>query len=460
MLRGSVAVLAVLSIPAPPTGALTIGEAFAIAARSNPTVRAAREAARARHEGVPRAFSAWLPTLHAESAASVTRIGRFPTFTADPTDPIARTSHFSDQQSLGLRYNHNLFHSGRDAALLRQAEEQVLRSHALVEATEQHVLVNVAAVYLDVVRAARTVELREASLAAFDARSRETQAQFDVGDRTQADIAQADAERRVAAADVVAARAELDVQRALFERLVGVVPDNLQAADEPAGWPDTLTAARRLARDAHPTVRAAEHTLRAAEHVVRAAAGNLGPRVDVQGTLTRTVGHGRTLPNSTDMSVGIELTVPLYQGGSVGAQLREAQHVRTQRRDELRAARRAVAERVTGAWHKLHAARQRYTALTAATEASRVALAAVRREAELGERTTREVLDAERNLVSRRVRALSAQRDTVVGGYELLEAIGALTVREIGVDTTPNLTHEARKTRWNLTPGILSLGRE
>ena len=49
--------------PAPPAGALSIEEALALAARADPGLRAAREAARARHESLPLAVSAWLPTV-------------------------------------------------------------------------------------------------------------------------------------------------------------------------------------------------------------------------------------------------------------------------------------------------------------------------------------------------------------------------------------------------------------
>ena len=55
------AVLAALSLASPPARALTIEEALAEAARSNPSVRAAHEAARSRHQSVLLAFSAGCP---------------------------------------------------------------------------------------------------------------------------------------------------------------------------------------------------------------------------------------------------------------------------------------------------------------------------------------------------------------------------------------------------------------
>ena len=478
------AVLAALSVAALPARALTIEEALAEAARSNPTLHAAREAARSRHEDVSLALAGWLPTIEASAGARIDRTGSASVrtgqelhllpvvdsdgrpvdgrFVVGSTPTFGTASRESDSQSMELVWTQNVFRSGRDQARLRRADEDVLRSHANVERTEQEVFLRVAGTYLDVLRAERTVALREASLAAFEARVRETRAQFRVGDRTRADLAQADAERQVAAAEVVAARADLEAFRARFETLVGVPPGELKVAGEPANLPETLEAARLAARGERPTVRAAEHAVRAAEHAVRAAAAELGPRIDVRGAITRTVGSRRGAPDSTDASVGVQLTMPLWQAGAGGARLRQARHVRAQRRGELLAARRDAWERATSSWRNLSAARQRHAALTAAADASRTALAGIRREAGIGERTTREVLDAERDLVSRQVRALSAERDSVVAAYELLEATGALTARRLGIGNVPDLGREAREARagrW-LVPGLLSPGAE
>ena len=480
--RFAIAALATVPFAAAPASALTIEEALAEAARSNPNVRAARDAARSGHEGVPLAFSAWLPTVQVNAGARGTRIGRttvrqttfnsvkIPVVDASgsqigetipvpaPVSSSKITSDSFDRESLELVYTQNLFSSGRNEAGLRRARESVRQSHATVEDTEQIVLLRTATAYLDVLRAGRTVRLREASLVSFEARARETRAQFQVGDRTQADVAQADAEREIAAADVASAKAGLEVQRALFEALVGMPADDLEAAGEPANLPETLDAALDAARTERPAVRAAVYAESAAAHAVRAAKGELGPRVDLRGTVTRTIGHGTPgFLNSTDQSIGVQLSMPLYQAGSGGARLRQARHVLAQRQDQRAAARREAAQRAAGAWRELNAARQRRAALATAVKAAGVALAGIRREAAIGERTTREVLDAERSFVLYQVRELTAQRDAVVQAYTLLEATGALTARGLGIRDLPDLGREAENTRWNLEPGLMSL---
>ena len=469
-------------LAAVPARALTIEETLVEAARSNPNVQAARAAARSRHESVPLALSAWFPTIQLTAGASGTRIGtaarqgaptsfgRLPVidttterFIPDraalfPLPGLETGSDGSDRQSLELAYTHNLFRSGRDTAGLRQAEEGVRQSHAVVEDTEQAVLLRAATAYLDVLRAERTVRLREAALSSFQRQARETRAQFRVGDRTRADVAQADAEREIAAADMASAKADLEVQQALFETLVGLPAVGLEPANEPAGLPETLDAALDAARNRHPSVRAAVYAERAAAHAVRAAKGDIGPSVDLRATVARTVGHGTDgFLNSTDQSLGVQLRIPLYQAGSVGTRVRQAGHALAQRRDQRAAAQRDAAQRAASAWHGMLAARQRRAALATAVEAARVALAGIRRETAIGERSTREVLDAERSLVLYQVRALTAERDALVQAYSLLDATGALTPRELGIRDLPDLEREAQRTRWNLKPGLMFL---
>ena len=482
MVRDCALLVFAVVLAAVPVRALTIEETLVEAARSNPNVQAARAAARSRHESVPLALSAWLPTVQLTASASGTRIGTAarrgaPTYTPllvrdatgepvrggseavlFPVSGLETGSDGSDRQSLELAYTHNLFRSGRDTAGLRQAEESVRQSHAVVEDTEQTVLLRAATAYLDVLRAERTVRLREAALSSFQRQARETKAQFRVGDRTQADVAQADAEREIAAADMASAKAGLEVQQALFETLVGLPAVGLEPAGEPAGLPGTLDAALDAARSRHPAVRAAVYAERAATYAVRAAKGDIGPSVDLRATVARTVGHGTNgFLNSTDQSLGIQLRMPLYQAGSVGTRLRQARHALAQRRDQRAAAQREAAQRAASAWHGMLAARQRRAALATAVEAARVALAGIRRETAIGERSTREVLDAERSLVLYQVRALTAERDALVQAYSLLDATGALTPRELEIRDLPDLEREAERTRWNLRPGLMFL---
>ena len=509
LLAGALALAA-----AGPAPALTIGEAFRETARSNPTLHAAREAARAQHEGVPLALSAWMPTLNASWRQTETHSRQDLRCTVnDPSfqafQNCGPSQSRADRTTLELSLTQNLYRGGQDAARLRQADAEVLRNHASLRDVEQTVFLQVATAYLDLIRAERVVTLRKASLASFEARYRDTKSQYDIGDRTQADLAQSEAEKQIAAADVISAQATLNSLRARFEELVGRAPGAMTTPPEPTGLPPTLEEAQRRAQHELPAVRAARHALTAAGHAEDAASGQLGPTLDLTGSIQQydsfsqsntddytsanflpslTVDaedpsqpgfgdpdhvhsvpqvldppfHTRDIGRSTDIDgntrqVSLRLNVPIYLGGRVGAQLRQAQHLEEQTRGRLVAAKRQAIQSATAAWQELHAARYRKQATAAAVDASKVALDGIVREAAIGERTTREVLDAERAYVSRQVQARGAERDVIVQAYTLLRATGRLTAEHLAIGGLPDLEAEAEAARWNLLPGVVDL---
>ncbi len=440
-------ILAGVAMASPSAQALSIQEALTLASSANPTVRAAREAAHADYDSVAVARAAWLPTIYGFASAGIA-------YNWLDTTAIKEgdNSGYSDtaQVTLGLVYNQSLYRGGADTAALGEARRGARRSIAAAEDAQQRVLLRVATAYLDALRAKRIIALREGALAAFEERVREARVLFEVGERTRTDVAQAEAERAVAATVILSARTELEIERALLEKLVGRKPGVLEMAGEPPGTllPAALEDARRSAEQFGPSVRVAKHALHAAEYAMRAVEGEARPTIDLVGAVTMTGrrDHGQRffLPGApltdsdsaaierrADISAGVRVNVPIYQAGAVKARLSRAQRIYLQRREEWFAARLEAAQRAEQAWRNLATARERQAALGTAVEASETALEHIRLEADVGKRTLREVLDAQRVLVERQIDALAAERDGAVEAYRLLEAVGGLTVRNL-----------------------------
>jgi outer membrane protein len=86
---------------------------------------------------------------------------------------------------------------------------------------------------------------------------------------------------------------------------------------------------------------------------------------------------------------------------------------------------------VVRAWHLLKAAAATIQAASDAVTAQRVALDGVRQEAQVGTRTTLDVLDAQNELVNAQVALANARRDRIVAGYQLVAAIGRMTAQDL-----------------------------
>ena len=99
----------------------------------------------------------------------------------------------------------------------------------------------------------------------------------------------------------------------------------------------------------------------------------------------------------------------------------------------------------------LETARASIVSGQAAVKAAETALAGVREEAKVGQRTTLDVLNAQQSLLNARVNLVISQRDRVVASYAALGSIGRLSAAELNLDVTlydPGVHYEQVKTKW------------
>jgi len=128
------------------------------------------------------------------------------------------------------------------------------------------------------------------------------------------------------------------------------------------------------------------------------------------------------------------VSVPLYQGGSEYATIRQSKETLGKTRIDLDTQRDVAQQATVQAWGQLEAAKAQILATQAQVLAAETALNGVREEARVGQRTTLDVLNAQQELVNARVALVSAQRDRVVASFALLAATGRLSVAVLGLN--------------------------
>ena len=125
--------------------------------------------------------------------------------------------------------------------------------------------------------------------------------------------------------------------------------------------------------------------------------------------------------------------MPIYQGGTEYALIRQSKETETQQRLALDQTRDQIRANTVQAWGQLDANKAQVVSAQAQVTAAEVALNGVREEAKAGQRTTLDVLNAQQELVNARVALVTAQRDRVVASYALLAAAGRLSARVLGL---------------------------
>jgi outer membrane protein len=135
--------------------------------------------------------------------------------------------------------------------------------------------------------------------------------------------------------------------------------------------------------------------------------------------------------------VGLNASVPIFQGGLPAARIRQAQAQQGQVLEQVVGTERAVVQTTRSAYANYDAAQKAIQAETVAVQANELALEGNRAEQSVGTRTIIEVLNAEQELLNSQVALVTAKRDAYVAGFQLLNAMGQAEARDLGLDGGP-----------------------
>src|SRR6266851_5408238 len=414
-----------------PAAAQTLTEAFAYAYNNNPQLLAQRALLRATDETVPQALANWRPTVNFTGQAGFNRDA----FQSGvPVKGLLKDTYASFVgKSLDLRITQPIYRGGRTEAATRQAINNVQATRAQTMGVETTVFQAVAQAYLDVVRDQTLVEVSRNNEAVLRKQLEATRDRFRVGEVTRTDVAQAESSLAQATAQRINAEGQLEVSRASFARAVGHPPGRLIMPRERPVLPATRDEAQSLATSDNPNVISASFTELAARDNVDVIRGQLLPQINIVGDLNRSFGGSLALSRTRQdtASVTAQLTMPLYEGGAIYSQTRQAQQTVGQRRSQVDDARRQAVQTATQNWETLQAARAAIASFGAAVRAAQIALEGTQQEALVGSRTVLDVLIAEQQLFTTQSQLVTAQHDAALAEFNLAAAIGRLIAPEL-----------------------------
>lgn len=412
----------------------TLQEALTAAYRNNPTLAAARASQRANDENVPIQKSAGRP--------NITASGQYLEFVKQGSSSfISPDRAASGQLNLGIP----IFSGGAVRNGIRGAEARVEAGRADLRGTESDLFTQVVAAYMDVLRGQAIVGLQANQVEVLSVNLRATGDRFEIGDLTRTDVAQSQARLALAQSDLRTAQANLVGARETYTQLTGLAPDDLQPPPPLPGFPPGVEAAEDIALVQNPDIIAAKDRARAAGFDVDVAGAGRLPRVSVVtgGTYNNYLGSlgaigtgGAAIDppqTSTAAQVGVQLNMPLFQGGLPAAQRRQAQAHEAASLEQVIAAERFVIAQVRAAWSSWQAATAVIASAQVAVDAAALSLEGVRAENSIGNRTILDALNAEQELLNARVQLVTARRNAYVAGFQLLAAMGRAEARDLGL---------------------------
>jgi len=335
-----------------------------------------------------------------------------------------------------------ILRGGRTVAQIGRAKAQVRAARAQLLAAEQTVLLSAATAYMDVVRDAAILRLRQHNVEVLQKQADATQAQFNAGSLTRTDVAQAQARLAGAQSDLTAAQSQLAISNANFMQAIGRVPETLETEPAlPPALPTNVDDSITLALQQNPAMVQARENEIAADYSVDDAIGAMLPTLSVQGQYGLSEGSlvspfGTTnIGGSTSHALTVtgQLNVPIYQAGVEEATLRQVKELHAQAQLNVAVSDRQVRDAVATAWAQFEAAEASIASNEAAERANEIAFEGVSKEQQVGGRTVLDVLNAEQELLNAGVLLVSAKRNAVVAAFQVLAASGVLTAKTLGL---------------------------
>ena len=439
-------IAALLGASALPAQAETLQEALAAAYRDNPTLTAARAGQRATDESFNIQKAAGLPDVGLSSTYNEFAHGR-------PINPLSPSRSLTTLLSVDVP----VYSGGRVRNAVAGARERIEAGQFDLRATELSVFSQVVAAYMDVIRAQSVVELSRNNVQVLEVNLRATNNRFQVGDLTRTDVAQSESRLSLARADMQTAEASLIEARERYIQLVGREPVDLQPPPPLPGLPTNPDEAVDIALAENPDLAAARNFRESTDYDVRVAKGQRLPTISAfaSGQHYTDFASRDGFANADDSGsviVGARLTLPLYQGGRPGAQVRQSQAYQQQAIETETAVERSVIAQTRSLYSSWQASNEVIASSRVAVDASSLSLRGVRAENSVGTRTILDILNAEQESFIARVQLVTAERNAYVAAFSLLAAMGRISPADFGITPEqiidPSDNFERVKGKW------------
>ena len=396
---------------------------------ANPEINRARSDLRALDEDVAIAKSGNRPVIVARTSTRIESV-------RSENIGGSAANDFSDNStptrfSIGVRQN--LFNGFQTRNATREAEASVRAGREQLRNTQQGVLFEAIRAFLDVQLGRELVALARADIRFLEKLVSDSTARLDFGEGTRTDINQAEARLAEARAALAVAQADLAASEASFRRITGLAPARFTLdVDAERMLPRSLTDAVTLGQRNHPQIVGAVHAADAANFNVKEAEGRLLPGVSLDGELGTTIDGGDS-GRADRASIGINVEIPIYQGGLPSAQVRQAKEQLGSARISIDIARDQIRDQVVQAWTRYRSELAAIEAARAGIAAAEEAVAGVLEEQAVGQRTTLDVLQTQRDLVDAQVTLARATRNRRLAAFAVLRATGELDVDRLGI---------------------------
>jgi adhesin transport system outer membrane protein len=389
---------------------------------SHERLQAARERRESALFRVREARGGWFPSLSVNSEVGHEQIDR----EGPVTDLGRNTQRFRASQ---LLWDFGLTHGRVDRAkalfALSQSDTDFVRQGLILEA---------ARAYLDLIRFQKIVGFSVMSEQSIKRQTGIEETLVERGAGLSSDVLQAKSQLAAARALRVVAEGDFINAGNRFKAVFGFMVDNatIEHFVEPIiryeELPVTAEEAVGIALEENKQLSIAAKNVEAAEAEVTIAKSSFFPSLNAFGEYERLDNDGGVKGVRFENRVGAELSYAIFNGGADTAAFRASKKTREEAANLVLDLGRSIEEQVRVSLRNLVTAQRRAEWFRNQAQIEGEFLELARKERKLGNRSLIDVLNAEVNFVNARSGAVSAEIDQKIAVYDLLFAMGRLSL--------------------------------
>jgi outer membrane protein len=410
-------------------------ETFRAAQANDPVFAAARATQQAGKEKLSQGRSLLMPSINLTANSTFNDL----TTQFNPSVPPLLTGGTDRYNSngYGVTLVQPLFRE-QNWQIYGESELQATQADVQLKIAEQDLIVRVAQAYFDVLIAQDSVGLVDAQKTAISEQREQAKRNFEVGSATITDTLEAQARYDQTGAQEIAAKNNLEVKRSALQQLINTAPGDLDHLGKDfkleVPQPTVMEKWVSEAQLSNLQLAIAQAGAEIADREVSRNRGGHLPTVDLVANYSQNNANGGSFGIGTDTtskSIGVQLNMPLFEGGAVNSKWREAEANRERARQELENARRNVEQQTRQAYLGVVSGIAQVQALKQALTSSQSVLEASKLGQEVGVRTNLDVLNAQQQLFSTRRDLYQAQYNYLMSELRLKQAVGTLDAADL-----------------------------
>jgi outer membrane protein len=323
---------------------------------------------------------------------------------------------------------------------LDTAEKTARQADSSLAAQQQALILRTATAYFEVLRAQDTLELVRSEKTAVARQLDQMKQRFEVGLSAITDVHEAQAQYDSVLASEVSAENDLVNSYEALRAITGRDHSNLDILDTErfsATKPEqTIEALVTLAEQQNLSLLAARISQDIARDNIKLASSGHLPSLTLSGGYGLGTGSVETYDdgnwnNSDELSLGLNLAVPLYTGGNITSQVKQAEFSYVATSEDLEASYRDVVSTVRASRNNINATIGSIRAYEQLQISAKSALEATEAGFDVGTQTIVEVLDATRRVFEANKNLADARYNYIISVLQLRQAVGALNEQDI-----------------------------